>query len=109
MTAAFIHVVGDFLQSLGVFIAAIVIYFKPEWDIIDPICTFVFSLLVLATTISILRKTLSVLLEATPSGIDYDVVKSTFLSVQGIRQIHSLRWNYQGFLVSSFQFAGFGV
>ena len=26
--AAFIHVIGDFLQSLGVFIAALVIYFK---------------------------------------------------------------------------------
>jgi len=91
VTAAFIHVVGDFLQSLGVFIAAIVIYFKPEWNIIDPICTFIFSLLVLGTTISILRKTLSVLLEATPSDINYDIVKSTFLSVKGIRQIHSLR------------------
>ena len=91
VTAAFIHVIGDFLQSLGVFIAAIVIYFKPEWNIIDPICTFVFSLLVLATTISILRKTLSVLLEATPSDINYDIVKSTFLSIKGIRQIHSLR------------------
>ena len=101
MTAAFIHVVGDFLQSLGVFIAAIVIYFKPEWNIIDPICTFVFSLLVLATTISILRKTLSVLLEATPSDINYDIVKSTFLSVKGIRQIHSLRWNYQACLIKT--------
>lgn len=26
--AAFIHVLGDFLQSFGVFVAAIVIYFK---------------------------------------------------------------------------------
>ena len=91
VTAAFIHVVGDFLQSLGVFTAAIVIYFKPEWSIIDPICTFIFSILVLATTISILRSTLGVLLEATPSDINYDVVKNTFLSVNGIRQIHSLR------------------
>merc|ERR1712238_49851 len=49
--AAFIHVIGDFLQSLGVFIAALVIYFKPEWEIIDPICTFVFSVLVLFTTV----------------------------------------------------------
>merc|ERR1719154_663909 len=47
--AAFIHVVGDFLQSLGVFTAALVIYFQPTWTIIDPICTFVFSVLVLAT------------------------------------------------------------
>merc|ERR1711936_1497844 len=31
-----INVIGDFLQSLGVFIAAIVIYFQPTWVIIDP-------------------------------------------------------------------------
>jgi len=89
--AAFIHVVGDFLQSLGVFTAALVIYFKPEWSIIDPICTFVFSVLVLATTISILRNTIGVLLEATPSGISHDIVKNTFLSVEGIKQVHNLR------------------
>jgi cation diffusion facilitator family transporter len=89
--AAFIHVIGDFLQSLGVFVAAIVIYFKPEWNLIDPICTFVFSILVLFTTIKILKDTLGVLLEATPEGINYDIVKNTFLSVKGIRQCHSLR------------------
>eukprot|EP00092_Neocalanus_flemingeri_P020452 GFUD01022156.1.p1 GENE.GFUD01022156.1~~GFUD01022156.1.p1 ORF type:complete len:349 (-),score=77.96 GFUD01022156.1:133-1179(-) len=89
--AAFIHVVGDFLQSLGVFTAALVIYFKPEWTIIDPICTFVFSILVLATTISILRNTIGVLMEATPSGISHDVVKNTFLNIEGIKQVHNLR------------------
>jgi len=91
VSAAFIHVVGDFLQSIGVFLAAIVIYFKPEWSIIDPICTFIFSFLVLGTTLSILRKTVTVLLEATPSNIDYDLVKNTFLGVKGIHQIHNLR------------------
>ena len=89
--AAFIHVIGDFLQSLGVFTAAIIIYFKPDWAIIDPICTFIFSILVLATTISILRNTLEVLMEATPPGISHNLVKSTFLSVEGIRQVHNLR------------------
>lgn len=91
VSAAFIHVVGDFLQSLGVLVAAIVIYFYPEYSVIDPICTFVFSALVLFTTTSILRKTVAVLLEATPSDVSYDVVKETFLSVKGIRQIHNLR------------------
>ena len=107
--AAFIHVIGDFLQSLGrklgakiiletendlfsgVFTAALVIYFKPEYAIIDPICTFIFSILVLATTVSILRNTLEVLMEATPSGISHNVVKSTFLGVEGIKQVHNLR------------------
>merc|ERR1719219_1648721 len=89
--AAFIHVVGDFLQSLGVLVAAIIIYFKPTWVIIDPICTFVFSLLVLATTISILRNTLSVIMEAAPAGVNYSTVRNILLSVGGIRQVHNLR------------------
>ena len=61
--AAFIHVVGDFVQSIGVFISALLIYFLPEWKIVDPICTFIFSILVLATTVSILRNTINVLME----------------------------------------------
>ena len=88
--AAFIHVVGDFLQSLGVFTAALIIYFKPEYSIIDPICTFVFSILVLATTVSILRNTVGVLMEAVPSGVSHDLVKSTFLRVPGIRQVREI-------------------
>jgi cation diffusion facilitator family transporter len=53
--AAMIHVISDFVQSCGVFLAAVVIYFKPEWSIIDPICTFLFSILVLFTTLNIMR------------------------------------------------------
>lgn len=61
--AAFIHVIGDFIQSVGVFAAALVIYFKPEWVIVDPICTFLFSILVLGTTYSIIGDALNVLME----------------------------------------------
>ncbi|XP_033696505.1 proton-coupled zinc antiporter SLC30A2 isoform X2 [Tursiops truncatus] len=61
--AAFIHVVGDFLQSLGVLVAAFILYFKPEYKFIDPICTFLFSILVLGTTLTILRDVILVLME----------------------------------------------
>ena len=37
--------------------------FQPEWNIIDPICTFIFSILVLGTTLRILRDTVNVLME----------------------------------------------
>lgn len=53
--AAFIHVLGDVLQSIGVFCAAIIIYFKPTWQLADPICTFLFSIIVLYTTVTILK------------------------------------------------------
>ncbi|MBN3301933.1 ZNT2 protein, partial [Amia calva] len=88
--AAFIHVIGDLLQSLGVLVAAYVIYFKPEYKIIDPICTFLFSILVLGTTLTILRDVLRVLMEGTPKGMDFNHVKDTLLSIPGVRALHSL-------------------
>ncbi|KAM5181550.1 proton-coupled zinc antiporter SLC30A2 [Mantella aurantiaca] len=88
--AAFIHVVGDLLQSVGVLVAAYVIYFKPEYKIIDPICTFLFSVLVLATTLTILRDVLLVLMEGTPKGVDFNMVKDTLLSINGVKALHSL-------------------
>ncbi|WAR10544.1 ZNT2-like protein, partial [Mya arenaria] len=68
--AAFIHVVGDIIQSLGVLLAAIIIKLKPEdkYRLADPICTFLFSVLVLFTTITVLHKGVdhqAVLAEAT--------------------------------------------
>lgn len=61
--AAFIHVLGDFLQSVGVFAAALVIYFYPDMGYIDPICTFLFSILVLITTFNIIKDVLNVFME----------------------------------------------
>ncbi|ESO94625.1 hypothetical protein LOTGIDRAFT_176717 [Lottia gigantea] len=63
--AAFIHVIGDIIQSIGVFIAALIIKFTDGemYRLADPICTFIFSLLVLITTIAVLRDTLRVMLE----------------------------------------------
>ena len=48
--AAFIHVLGDGVQSCGVVIAAILIWVNPDWHIADPICTFLFSVLMVFTT-----------------------------------------------------------
>lgn len=45
LEAAHLHVWTDLLQSVGVAIAGILIYFKPEWSIVDPIITIVFLFL----------------------------------------------------------------
>ena len=90
--AAFIHVIGDFVQSIGVFIAALIIKFtENSLKIVDPICTLLFSVLVLATTISILKNTMHVLMEGIPKNIDFSIVKSTIINVPGIVSVHNLR------------------
>ncbi|XP_046829067.1 zinc transporter 2-like isoform X2 [Vespa crabro] len=89
--AAFIHVIGDFIQSIGVFIAALVIYFKPTWTIVDPICTFLFSILVMLTTVAIIKDVMNVLMEGMPKGFDYSQVENTFMRIEGVVKVHNLR------------------
>ncbi|CAL8396595.1 zinc transporter 8 [Gadus morhua] len=88
--AAFVHVVGDLLQSVSVMVSAIIIYFKPEYKIADPICTFLFSIFVLGTTVTILRDILTVLMEGTPSGVKYVEVRERLLAVKGVTAVHNL-------------------
>ena len=89
--AAFIHVLGDFFQSLGVFIAAIIIYFKPDWRFIDPVCTFLFSILVLFTTFNIIKDVLNVFMEGMPKGIDFLEVQKILVDTPGVVTVHNLR------------------
>ncbi|XP_008420963.1 zinc transporter 2 [Poecilia reticulata] len=88
--AAFVHVMGDLLQSVSVLVSAIIIFFKPEYKIADPICTFLFSILVLCTTFTIMRDILLVLMEGTPSGVRYSDVRDRLLAVNGVKAVHNL-------------------
>lgn len=87
--AAFIHVLGDFIQSVGVLVAALLIYFL-DWKLADPICTFVFSVIVLATTFSILRDALQVLMEGTPRQVDYNEISRIIQNIPGVVRLHGL-------------------
>ena len=42
LRAAYIHVLGDLAQSIAVLIAGLVIMWKPEWQVIDPILSIIF-------------------------------------------------------------------
>uniref|UniRef100_A0A493TD34 Probable proton-coupled zinc antiporter SLC30A3 n=1 Tax=Anas platyrhynchos platyrhynchos TaxID=8840 RepID=A0A493TD34_ANAPP len=88
--AAFVHVVGDLLQSIGVLVAATIIYFKPQCKIADPISTLFFSVFVLGSTLTILRDVFRVLMEGAPRGIEFDAVKEVLLAVSGVRGTHDL-------------------
>eukprot|EP00128_Syssomonas_multiformis_P009738 Colp12_sorted_trinity150504_noHs@27338 len=88
--AAFIHAVGDLIQSIGVMIAAIVLWVKPSWTLIDPICTFVFCVLVLFTTIGIMRDAMHVLMEGVPKGLDISKLTKELGNISGVLAVHDL-------------------
>lgn len=87
--AAYLHVIGDLLGSIGVIVTGILIYFT-GWNIIDPIITLVIAAMILFTSGKILKKTIQILMEGAPSGIHYDTVEQSLLSIPGVKKIHDL-------------------
>lgn len=90
LRAALIHVIGDAVQNLGVVIAGLIIYFYPEHSIADPICTVIFSIIVVFTTIRILKDCLSVLMEGSPLEFDIEELTKDLYNIRGVEEVHDL-------------------
>ncbi|KAL0446562.1 UNVERIFIED_CONTAM: Metal tolerance protein A2 [Sesamum latifolium] len=87
---AYLHVLGDSIQSIGVMIGGAIIWYKPEWKIIDLICTLIFSAVVLGTTIRMLRNILEVLMESTPREIDATMLEKGLCEMEEVVAVHEL-------------------
>ncbi|KAF5733389.1 metal tolerance protein 1-like isoform X1 [Tripterygium wilfordii] len=87
---AYLHVLGDSIQSIGVMIGGGIIWYKPEWKIVDLICTLAFSVIVLGTTFNMLRNILEVLMESTPREIDATKLEKGLLDMEEVVTIHEL-------------------
>ncbi|CAJ0580957.1 unnamed protein product, partial [Mesorhabditis spiculigera] len=87
--AAFIHVVGDLIQSFGVLISAVVVKYT-DYQIADPLCTFFFSIIVLFTSIPVLRDIGTLLMEGVPKHVDVTDITKDLLGMQGVKGVHDL-------------------
>ncbi|MED6150671.1 Metal tolerance protein 1 [Stylosanthes scabra] len=87
---AYLHVLGDSVQSVGVMIGGAIIWWKPEWHIVDLICTLIFSVIVLGTTVNMLRNILEVLMESTPREIDAAELQRGLLEMEEVLAVHEL-------------------
>jgi len=99
--SAFIHVLGDCVQSVGVIVAGLAMYLKPEWRLVDPIVTIVFAILVLFTTVRLIIESVSVLMEATPPGIAPEKVQEDLQGIPEVEEVHDLHiWSITAGLCS---------
>ena len=87
--AALVHVMGDLLGSIAALIAGVVIQLT-GWMPIDAILSILVSLLILKSTVSILRESYHFLMEGVPLHIDYLQVGSDLKKVPGVLAVHDL-------------------
>lgn len=87
--AAFTHVLTDLLGSVGVIVAAVVVL-ATGWREADPLVSLFIGALVLASSWTILRDSIGILLEGTPRGIDAEEVGNAMAAAGGVHEVHDL-------------------
>lgn len=90
LQAAYLHVMGDLAQSFGVLIAGLLIWYNPNWHIVDPICTLIFCAFVFYSTLGIIRSSISILLEEVPSNVKWAEMFTAIQAVEGVANVHDL-------------------
>lgn len=94
LRSTFIHILGDIIQSIGVVVASSLIYFlqdsHPMIVKVDPICTFIFGIIVLSTSIPVAKDCINVLMEAAPASIHQEELIDEFKEIPDIVDFHDI-------------------
>lgn len=102
INAAFLHALGDCIQSVGVIVAGAFAYYMnlrtygretyklSPYNLADPVSSVVFAVVTLFTTRKLLKQLLGILMEATPPGIDVHEVQCALEAIPGVVSVHDL-------------------
>lgn len=59
-------------------------------DVLDPICTFLFSIIVIFTTVNVSKDCISVLMEGVPEEVDMESLENDIKQIEGVISIHDI-------------------
>ncbi len=86
---AYLEVFSDMLGSVGVIVAAIII-FTTGWRYADPLIGAGIGLFILPRTWRLTAQALRILMEVAPAGLDVDEVQDRILRLPGVAGVHDL-------------------
>ncbi len=89
MKSAFMHLFYDTISSVAVIGGGVIIYFTHLlW--LDLVISLIIVVMIVISSISIIRESLRIFLQGTPSHIELDDVYSSIVSVKDVDDIHGL-------------------
>jgi len=87
--AAYLHILGDALSSIGVVIGGVVIIYT-GWNLIDPILSILISLVIIYGSWSLVAESVNILLESVPAHINIETVAAEIALVPGVREVYHI-------------------
>ncbi|XXG99444.1 hypothetical protein Hte_005783 [Hypoxylon texense] len=92
MMGVLIHVIGDAFNNVGVIAAALVIWLASSEGrfYADPGISIGIALMILFTSIPLVKNSGKILMQSAPKGVDMDDVKHDLEKIPGIESVHEL-------------------
>jgi cobalt-zinc-cadmium efflux system protein len=87
--SAFVHMLGDALGSIAIIAGAVIISYT-GWVQVDPVLSMLIGVLIVWTTVDIIRESLNILLEGLPRGLTLQDVSVSMKAVEGVMDVHDL-------------------
>ncbi|MEJ5203415.1 MAG: cation diffusion facilitator family transporter [Anaerolineales bacterium] len=87
--SAFLHVIGDAVSSMGVILAALIIW-RTGWYWVDALASALIGVIILVSALRVTRAALHILVEGTPEGISPQALAKGMLSVDSVDDVHDL-------------------
>lgn len=89
LRGAYLHILGDALSSLGVIVGGVVIMFT-GWQILDPIISVLICMVILKGSVSLVRESVHILLEAVPKDLDLVEIQRGLREIRGVKDLHDV-------------------
>lgn len=94
--AAYLHVLGDLLGSLGVLAAAAVMALF-GWAWADPVASILIGGIIIVSSVRLVLDSLNVLMEGVPSHLNTEEIRQCLLETAGVGDVHDLHvWSLAG-------------
>ena len=89
LQGAYFEVLSDMVSSLGVILAALIIW-TTGWRYADPLVSAGIGLFIVPRTWALLRQAVGLLLEGTPSDVNLASLRESLAAVEGVQGVHDL-------------------
>lgn len=94
--AAYLHVLGDLLGSVGALVAAGLIW-GFGWRIADPVASALIAVIIVVNAVRLVLESVHVLMEGAPPDVDVDAVRRELGALPGVSDVHDLHvWTLGG-------------
>lgn len=89
LRGAFLHVAADVMGSLGAIVAGVIIV-NTGWVRADPAASIFICVGIVLTSFWLVRDSIHILLEGTPSHLDIEEIRSALAALPGVSEVHDL-------------------